>query len=250
VGPNGAGKTTALRCIMSLLNTDAGEVLFYGAPFRQNKKALAKTGYLPGALNLYGEMTVTGLLKYSASFYRENTLEKAGELLHRFSLDGAKRLDRLSAGDLKKAGIILALMHSPSLIVMDEPTEGLDPPAQEELYRIIFAEKAKGTAFLLSLRRLSAAKKLCDNIIFIKNGRVLKALTAKELTNPLAVRVKLETPDEPDIGLKITERRGDEYTFICENDINDLIRRLEKYRLKKLLIEEPSLEEIFAHYYR
>ncbi|MEA4965809.1 MAG: ABC transporter ATP-binding protein [Oscillospiraceae bacterium] len=249
IGPNGAGKSTTIRCVMNLLHKNEGEILFEGTPLRQNDTAAyAKIGYLPSEIRLYDTLTGEQMLRYNASFYEGGAMEKAHALAERLQFDPAKKLSALSLGNGKKLGVILCLMHSPTLVVMDEATSGLDPLVQESVYEIIREERAAGTSFLFSSHNLSEVKKLCDRVAILREGRLLRLAPMKELTERNAVRVRLESEDAPDPSLGFT-REGGGYTALYTGDMNHLVAALGGLRLHRLTIEEPELEEIFLHYY-
>ncbi|NLU23921.1 MAG: ABC transporter ATP-binding protein [Clostridiales bacterium] len=250
IGPNGAGKSTTIRCIMNLLNKNSGEIFFEGKPLlRGDTTAYAQIGYLPSEIHLYDNMTGEEMLLYNASFYAPGSLERAEDLCRRLSFDKKKRLRALSLGNGKKLGLILALMHAPRLVIMDEATSGLDPLIQEEVYAILREEKLRGTSFLFSSHNLGEVKKLCDRVAIIREGTLIRTAPTAELTEGSVTRVRIATDDLPDPALHFI-REGDTYTTLYTGDPNELIAHLGTCRLKRLIIEEPDLEEIFLHYYQ
>lgn len=250
IGPNGAGKSTTIRCVMNLLHQNSGEILFDGQPLlRGDTAAYAQIGYLPSEIHLYSHMTGEEMLRYNASFYAPGSMEKAQLLCRRLDFDTHKKLRTLSLGNSKKLGLILSLMHSPCLVIMDEATSGLDPLVQEEVYAILREERAGGTGFLFSSHNLGEVKKLCDRVAIIREGKLIRTAPTAELMDSHVVRVRIITDDIPDPTLGF-QKEGDSYAALYTGSFNTLLDTLRCCRLKRLVIEEPELEEIFLHYYQ
>ena len=255
IGPNGAGKSTTIRSIMNLVNKTKGTILINGKEFNKNDIDTKKIiGYLPSEINLYDDYTVKEMLDYHETFYEENLKERRKELVELLKLDENKLIEDLSLGNLKKLGIVLALMHNPKILILDEPTSGLDPIMQNVFYNILLKEKSRGTTILYSTHILSEISRICDRVGIIKEGKLLKVSTIKELNEKHLTFVTLEL--EKDIE-KIIKELNIEPIFIEENTIkfnnylnpNELIKKLSKYEIRKILIEEAPLEDIFIHYY-
>ncbi len=257
IGPNGAGKSTTIRAIMNLINIDSGEIIISGKKLKRNEKELLETiGYLPSEVNLYPELTVDKTLKYFASFYKENknVAEKTNYLTKKLSLDLDKKIEELSLGNLKKVGLVLALMHNPKIIILDEPTSGLDPLMQNIFFELIKEEKERGATIILSTHILSEVKKTCDYVSIIKDGNIIKTDTVENLLSREYVNVSIESNEIDKLKLvfkecKITKSDNHNLSFIYENSFNDLIKALVNFNIKKLTINEPSIEDIFMHYY-
>ncbi len=255
IGPNGAGKSTTIKCIMSLINKNSGEIFINGEPVtKKNYKIKEKIGYLPSEIHLYEDMKVKDVFKYSESFYSKDCSKRTYELAKKLDLDINKKIDELSLGNLKKVGIIVSLMHRPEILIMDEATSGLDPLMQEAFYDILLKEKEKGTTVFFSSHILSEIKRICDKVAVIKEGKVIKIDEIDNITSAQAVKISLISKDINNIlreikaqALTVTENKAE---FIYKEDISDLISALSKYKLEKLLIEEPAIEEIFMHYYQ
>ena len=151
IGPNGAGKSTTIKCIMNLINKSSGEIHIENTLVNnKNYKIKENIGYLPSEIHLYDNMTVKKMLDYSASFYKKDCSKRREDLVKKLEVDENKKIDELSLGNLKKVGIILALMHEPKVVIMDEATSGLDPLMQEKFYDILEEEKKKGTTIFFS----------------------------------------------------------------------------------------------------
>ena len=255
IGPNGAGKSTTIRSIMNLINKTAGEVYFEGQRLeKDNINQKQKIGYLPSEIHLYDDMTVKELLDYHETFYHPKPHDKRCELVKRLNVDETKKIEELSLGNLKKVGIILAFIHSPKLLILDEATSGLDPVMQEEFYKLLKEEQEKGTTIFYSTHILNEVSKICDRVGIIKDGHLLKIekieeLKDKELTFVTIISKEIDKLEKE---LKITplEKTKDMIKIKNTLEINSLIKILGKYKIEKLFIEKATLEEVFLHYYK
>ena len=255
IGPNGAGKSTTIKCIMNLINKNSGEIHIENTPVNnKNYKIKEDIGYLPSEIHLYENMTVKKMLDYSASFYKKDCSKRREDLVKKLEVDENKKIDELSLGNLKKVGIILALMHEPKVVIMDEATSGLDPLMQEKFYDILEEEKTKGTTIFFSSHILSEVKRICDKVAIIKEGQIIKIEDMNSFDTSEVVQVKVNSLQIDEIlkELKIENikyRKENEIKFIYKGEIHTLIQILAKYSVSKLIIEELDLEEIFMHYY-
>lgn len=254
IGPNGAGKSTTIKCIMDLVNKNVGEIYIDGKLIkRNNTKLKEKIGYLPSEIHLYDDLTVKQMIEYSNSFYSKDCMEKANDLIKRLEIDEKKKIEELSLGNLKKVGIVLALMHNPEIIIMDEATSGLDPLMQEVFYEIINKEKKEGKTIFFSSHILSEIKRICDKVAIIKNGKIIKVDDIENLNNSNLMKIKIESDDiekiKKELSLENITQNKNEIEFVYE-DINELISKLSKFKLTKVLISELDIEEIFMHYYK
>ena len=255
IGPNGAGKSTTIKCIMNLINKNSGEVFVDGKLFlKKNNELKNKIGYLPSEIHLYDELKVKEMIKYSESFYKKDCSKRVSELVNKLDIDTNKKIEELSLGNLKKLGIVLALMHEPEIVIMDEATSGLDPLMQEAFYEILLEEKKKGTTIFFSSHILSEIKRICDKVAIIKEGKIINIDDMNNIEDSDVVRIKITSDYNEDIlkELKLSEDsiKNKTLEFIYKDDINNLMKILSKYNIKKLLIEELDIEEIFIHYYK
>lgn len=261
IGQNGAGKSTTIKCIMNFLNKNVGKIYIDGKLVNnKNYKIKEEIGYLPSEIYLYNDLTVEKMLKYSESFYKKDCAKRKNELIELLELDVTKKIDELSLGNLKKVGIILALMHEPKVVIMDEATSGLDPLMQEKFYEILEAEKKKGTTIFFSSHILSEVKRICDKVAIIKEGKIIKIEDMSNFDDSAVLKVKIfskqvdKIVEELQVKLinadDVKKREDEELQFIYKKDINDLIKIIFKFEIEKLIIEELELEEIFMHYYK
>lgn len=254
IGPNGAGKSTTIKCIMNLINKNSGKIKIDDEiDEKSNYKINKDIGYLPAELHLYGDLKAKELLSYSASFYKKDCTKKTNKLVDELNIDLNKKIDQLSFGNVKKVGIVLALMHNPQIIIMDEATSGLDPLMQEKFYNILKEEKKKGHTIFFSSHILNEVKKICDKVAIIKDGKIVDFEDVFNINKSNMLKISLQSKDiqkiikELDFDIKSIE--GNKVEFMYKDDINNLLFLLSNYKVSKLLISEPNIEEIFMHYY-
>lgn len=255
IGPNGAGKSTTIRSIMNLIHKNEGTILINGKEFTKDDISLkTMIGYLPSEIHLYDDLTVKEMLDYHESFYSKNIHKRRMELVKRLKLDEKKKIEDLSLGNLKKLGIVLAFMHEPQLLILDEPTSGLDPIMQQVFYELLLEEKAKGTTIFYSTHILSEVSKICDRVGIIKDGKLLKIETMEEMRHKNLTFVTIESNDIhkiiKDFHLDVDIKDNKIIRFKNELSADLLIKKLAKYQIDRILIEEASLEDIFLHYYK
>ncbi len=252
IGPNGAGKSTTIRCVMHLLNKNTGSILIDNKEFLAHDiNTTKRIGYLPSEINLYDDLTVEEIINYNNTFYEYDCLKKANKLLKRLDLDKKKKIEDLSLGNRKKLGIVLALMHNPELIIMDEASSGLDPLMQDEFFKILREEKKNGKTILYSTHNLSELKLICDRVGIIKNGEIIKEEIIEEMISNDMEIISIESSEIDKIKVdNIINKEKDMIKFMYHGDINKLLDKISKIKIKKILIEDPSIEEIFNHYYK
>ena len=255
IGPNGAGKSTTIRLVMKLINKTSGEILINGKLFDKDDLNMKdKIGYLPSEIHLYDDLTVKQMLDYHESFYKKNIHGRRKELVERFDLDEMKKIEDLSLGNLKKVGFILAVMHEPTLLILDEPTSGLDPIMQNVFFEVLKEEKAKGTTCFYSTHILSEVSKICDRVGIIKDGHLINIEKIEDLSEKNLGFVTLESPEGDKIlqDLQVENISTDEKFIKFENHFpyNELIKKLAQYEIRRIQIQEMSLEDLFLHYYK
>lgn len=256
IGPNGAGKSTTIRTLLSLIYPTSGSATIFGKDcIKFAPKIANEVGYLPSEVFYYDKMRVIDLLKYSASFYKKDCSKKIKELTEIMDLDLKKRIDDLSFGNKKKVGIVQCLLHEPKLIILDEPTSGLDPLMQQKFFELLLEENQKGATILLSSHVLGEVQKLCSRVAIIKDGKIIKLEKISNLTENNYKKFKIEMKEEIGkghfklVGISNFEIKGNSVNFLFKGNINLIIKELSNVEIMNIWIEEPSLEEIFMHYY-
>lgn len=256
IGPNGAGKSTTIRTLLSLIRPTSGKATIFGMDIVKDAPEIAKNvGYLPSEVFYYDNMKVKELLNYSASFYKKDCSKRIKELSEVMDLDLDRKIEDLSFGNKKKVGIVQGLLHEPKLILLDEPTSGLDPLMQKKFFDLLEEENKKGATVLFSSHILGEVQKLCHRVAIIKDGRIIRLDNIENLRGETYKRFNIETEDKLYNGLLnltgVDDVIKDEKSasFLYKGDINLVMKELSGLKLKNILIEEPSLEEVFMHYY-
>ena len=194
------------------------------------------------------------MIDLNNTFYKKNCIKKANALIKKLEIDKKKKIEELSFGNLKKVSLVLALMHDPKLIILDEPTSGLDPLMQEKFFEILKEEQSNGTTIIFSTHNLSEVKRICSKVCIIKNGQIVALDDVSKLTQTdfkiitlIGDYKKLKLPVKDII---IKEKTNERIQFIYKKNINELIKFLTTIDIQNILIEEPTIEEIFYHYYK
>jgi ABC-2 type transport system ATP-binding protein len=265
LGPNGAGKTTTIRIAAGFLRPTRGRVQLLGcdmADARQALRARARLGYVPDVAGLDPGATGAWLLQELAGLQGTPPLDQA-ELIDRLELDPGdlrRPLGRLSRGTRQKINIVQGLQHRPDLLILDEPTEGLDPLTKRALFDILRGVRARGAAIFFSSHVLGEVEELCDRVALIRRGRLvavspiatLRAAHERRVTVQLAASAPVDAGARLALAPTITELRQlapDVWQFVA-SDINTLLTVLAALPLADLTVEPPSLEQLFLQYYR
>jgi len=233
IGPNGAGKSTTIRTLLALIYPTSGSASIFGMDCIKDAPEIAKrVGYLPSEVFYYDGMKVKDLLNYSASFYKKDCSQRMKELSGRLDLDLNRKIEDLSFGNKKKVGIVQGLLHSPDLIILDEPTLGLDPLMQQIFFDLIREENRRGATILMSSHILNEVQRICSRVAIIKDGNIIKLEKISTLQETSYKRFKIETRDKlPDDAFRIDgvsdlKIEDNTYSFIYRGDINLIIARL------------------------
>ncbi len=256
IGPNGAGKSTTIRTMLNLLSPTKGEIKIFGLDSVKEADKIAEyIGYLPSEVFYYDDMKVKDLLNYSASFYKKDCTKKIKELSELLELDLHRKIEDLSYGNRKKVGIVQGLLHDPKLIILDEPTSGLDPLMQQKFFQLLLDENKNGKTIFFSSHILSEVQKLCHRVAIIKEGKIIKLQDMKTFKKETYKRFSIETEHNLEAPLSKIEGISDLtisenlYRFIYKGNLNSVTSLLSGIQISDILIEEPTLEEIFLHYY-
>ena len=259
LGPNGAGKTTTIRCLLDLIRPNGGSLQVLDIDPQKDPVAVRqRTGYLPGELRLDDSFTVETALRYFNSLRSGKADWKyVRSLAERIDLDLKMRVKNLSKGNKQKVGVVLALMHRPELLLLDEPTAGLDPLVQQEVLGLVAGAQADGATIFFSSHILSEVQQIAERVGIIRQGVVVEVAETETLINRSLRRVYLRFRQPVEIekltaipGVTVlSQADGLSLALQVEGEMDALIKALAAYPVLDFDTERPTLEEIFLAYY-
>ena len=253
IGANGAGKSTTIRTLLGLIKPTKGESRVFGLDsWKESERIMEGIGYLPSEAIFYPEMSVKETLDYALSFFKNKDKRRQEELCERFQLDTKRKVGELSYGNRKKVGIVSALQHSPSLLILDEPTGGLDPLMQREFFNVLEEEHKKGKTIFMSSHILSEIEHHAETAAFIRDGKIILKKEVAEIAKNSARRVTLRGSINVESldGIKEVVKSKDGMSFLYSGESKLLIEALGRGEVKDFTVTEPDLEEVFLHYYK
>jgi ABC-2 type transport system ATP-binding protein len=260
LGPNGAGKSTTIRCLMGLIRPTLGSAYIFGLDCQRDSVAVKrKVGYMPGDMPQFGSMRGKEVIAYLGGLRGGADPKIVRNVAERFDIDLGRRFREYSSGNKKKLGIVLAFMHRPDLLILDEPTGGLDPLNQQEFYKLLRETRDAGATTFLSSHILSEVEHVCDRVGIIRSGRLVKVADLDEIHRIRLHRLELEfAPDSEVPEAAIRSAAGVEDVIVSDRSVTctvsgtfePLLKALAGSSVTNLVSHEPSLEEIFLTYYR
>lgn len=257
LGPNGAGKTVTMRVLLGLLRSDGGRVEVFGHdPWTEAVALHRRMAYVPGDTNLWPNLTGGEILDVLGGLHGGVDSGRRAELVRRFELDLRKRARGYSKGNRQKVALIAALAADVELLVLDEPTAGLDPLMESVFRDEIFSARADGRAILLSSHVLGEIERTCDRVTIVRRGRTLQTGTLDELRHLTRTRVHAHTAHAPDVSIGDRWARdlavdGEAVTFDVEGtDLDAAVTYLATLGLQSLECHPPTLEELFLSHYQ
>lgn len=258
LGPNGAGKTTTIRCLLDLIRPDSGTLRVLGLdPQAEPVAVRRRVAYLPGELSLEANLTAERVLRYLADL-RGDTIDwnRVRRLAGRLNLDLKTPIKNMSKGNKQKVGVVQAFMAPAELLLLDEPTAGLDPLMQHEVYRLVREAQTAGATIFFSSHIIGEVEAIAGRVAIIRDGRIVRTLDPRELIamSLRRVRVRLREPLPEGAlvavpGATLIERNGSSLTVQIEGEMDSLIKALSAFPIIDLETERPSLEEIFLTLY-
>lgn len=237
LGPNGAGKSTTMRSMLGLIKYQEGEIRICGKDaIKNHEEIMRQVGYMPSEAWFYPRMTISEILKLAADVRGIDCREEAEKLCDTLQVDVNRKISDLSLGNRKKVSIVCAMQHKPELLIFDEPTSGLDPLMQNSFFALVEEYVRGGATCMLSTHVLSEVRNYCHRLAIMKEGKLMVTDTVENLTKSKSKHIKMI-------------RDGEYLDFIYKDDLNHLYKELEGHNVEDILIEEPSIEEVFMHYY-
>jgi len=258
LGPNGAGKTTTIRLLMGLIHPTAGSATIFGLDCqRQAVEVKRHIGYVPGELPQFGGLRGSEIVAYTAGLRGGVDDKVVSEICKRFSLDLGQRFREYSRGNKQKLAIVLGFMHRPRLLILDEPTGGLDPLNQQEFYNLCRETRDAGATVFLSSHILSEVEHISDRVGIIRDGRLVKTLKLSELHEIRVHQVEIEFAGTMPLdairaaqGVDRVEVNDHRVRCVVQGSFESLMRALTGATVVNFVSHEPSLEEIFLTFYR
>lgn len=259
LGPNGAGKTTTIRLLMALLKADSGTARIAGRDIWEQSVEIKRiVGYLPGELALYPDLTGGQILEYFANLRGGVDQVFLKQLIARLELDPTRKFRQYSSGNKRKLGLIQAFMHRPRLLILDEPTNGLDPLNQQEFEKMVLEVRNDGRTVFLSSHILTEVEQTCNRVAIIREGKLVRVGGVNELKGIKRHEVNITFSANPPIdafknipGVDHVEELADGRTLrlVMSSDVDAMIKTAAQYSVIALSSHEPSLEDIFLRYY-
>jgi len=257
LGPNGAGKTTTIRTLLDFIHPTKGKATIFGLDTRKDSVRIKRRiGYLPGELELYKKLSGSELLLHFASLRGGVDWRNVEQLAERLDFDMSKPVRSLSSGNKHKLGLIQAFMHKPDLLILDEPTTGLDPLMQQEFYRIMLEAKEAGQTVFLSSHILPEVERVCDRVGFIRHGRLIDIEDVSDLHEHAFRQIEIHfakpVPKEEFQNLSgVRDVIAEDSVLRCTvaGSLDAVIKTAAKFEVVNVISHEPNLEDIFLAYY-
>jgi ABC-2 type transport system ATP-binding protein len=255
LGPNGAGKTTTIRCLMDYIRPSGGDIKVFGKnPHDAGADLKRDIGYLSSDLQLYDNWTGREHLALVEGVRGKHA--GSGKLAEELELDLSRRVKQLSSGNKQKLAITLAFAGRPKLLIMDEPTRGLDPLLQNQLFDLLKAFAAGGGTVFFSSHYLDEVQRICDGVVIIRAGKVVAERSMSGLRD-LQLHLIEATFTHPvpaglfrEVGVTVTRHSGTQLSLRVHGNLNPIVHQLGQLKLKDLQIRHADLEEIFMEYYQ
>lgn len=257
LGPNGAGKSTTIRLLMDYIRPSSGRATVFGLDAHRDAQAIhARTGILPGDLALYPQLTGEDILRHLAALRGGVDWTFVRQLAERLDADLSRQVKAYSSGNRQKIGLIQAFMHRPELLVLDEPTGGLDPLVQQEFYALVREAIRLGQTVFLSSHNLPEVERVCDRVAIIREGKLVAveqvaALKAKALRQieivfegPAPVQVFENLPGVRDVSAANSHLR-----CTIAGTIDAVVKKAAEYTVVNMISQDPNLEDIFLAFY-
>jgi ABC-2 type transport system ATP-binding protein len=255
LGPNGAGKTTTIRLMLGLIGPTAGRAEIFGMDAASNRIAIhSRTAYVPGESTLWPSLTGAETLHLLARMHGATDIDYRNQLIERFEFDPSRRVRAYSKGNRQKINLIAALASRTELLILDEPTNGLDPLMEQAFRESVLEAKANGQTVFLSSHILAEVEALCDRVAILRAGRLAEIGTLAQMRHLSAVRVEATFPGAPPAidavaGVSNVVVTGRQLTCQVRGPIAPLLGVLSAASPLTMLSREPSLEELFLSHY-
>lgn len=256
LGSNGAGKTTTIRHLMGFIKADNGSAKILNMDcFKNAYSVQEKIGYLPGEIAFMDNMTGAEFIHFMADMKNITDLQYARELIAYFDIDTKIKIKKMSKGMKQKIGLIIAFMQDTPILILDEPTTGLDPLMQTKFVDLIKKEKAKGKTILMSSHIFEEIENTCERIVMIKDGRLVADENINAMRNKMNKHYEISFSNMEDaihfqeLYSSNSYRKNNVVYLLSNQNINHLIRELSKFNIEDINARYQTLEEVFMKYY-
>ena len=252
IGPNGAGKSTTIKTLLNFIFPTNGNAKVLGMDcIAESHRIKALTGYVPSEIRFYEDLTVQELLSYAARFHKGGA--DTQEWIDRFELETKKKIGQLSSGNKKKVALAIALQIQPKLLILDEPTNGLDPLMRQTLFDALREQRRRGCTVFLSSHNLDEVQTLCDRVAIIRDGKIADVRELREMAAAQGKKVTVlggKLPDKKDAAVKVVSETADSTVFTWKSgDMRALLALLAAMEVSDFLVEDEKLSDIFMSYY-
>ncbi len=259
LGPNGAGKTTTIRSILGYLTIKSGAIKINGLDYLKDALEIKKQlGFIRSEINLYGNFTGEEIISYFGKFrpIDQKFLKKLKKI---FKVDLTLDFKSMSTGNRQQVIIITSLASNPDIVILDEPSSGLDPLMATRFHHLLLQMRDKGKTIFLSSHNLPEVQAICDRVAIIRKGKIIVIETVKELRRKSMQQMSVEFVDGETPGLEefqavpnvfSVEKKDNTFLVKVKEDVNDLLKFVTSRRVKRMTLEDSSLEDIFLTYYK
>jgi ABC-2 type transport system ATP-binding protein len=256
LGPNGAGKSTTIKLLMNFIQPTGGHATILQCNVTDSVKIKHHVGYLSGDIGIYPKMTGKQYLNYMSDLLPASSHDYLQELVKRFRADLHKKLGHLSRGNRQKVAILQAFMHRPKVLILDEPSNGLDPLMQEEFYALLRESKAGGATIFMSSHNLGEVQKVCDRVGIIREGKLVTERSINEMAATVAQTFDIVFASKPPLtsimnipGVRLVSHNDRTVTLSLHGQLASLFAFLSKQKVIKIDTRHLDLEEIFLGFY-
>lgn len=257
LGPNGAGKTTTISCLMDLIRADSGQIIVNGLDSKKDSIEIKRlVGFVPTDTYFFSNWTGSEHIEYIEKIKGKTSLKT--KLIKDFDYNPKLKIHSLSTGNRQKLALIIAMMHSPQLLVLDEPTRGLDPLLQNVFYEYLRTLQSKGSTIFMSSHNLAEVENICSKVAIIKTGEIVEVADVESLQDKSIYIINAAYVDKPNIDkhvlaeckIEMVHKHDNRYEFKVAGDINKALKLVSQNRLKEIKIAKASLEDIFLEFYK
>jgi len=256
LGPNGSGKTTTIRILLDFIRPSSGRARLFGMDAHADSiRIKSRIGYLPGEYGMYEKMKAGDYLQFLGSLRSDEKPPMKDKLIELFDVDISKRIKSFSHGNKQKLALVQAFMHDPGLLVLDEPTNGLDPLIQQRFYELILELKESGKTIFFSSHILSEVERICDRVAILREGKLVALHKISDLKKFRLKSIEVTFKHELDEsifrldGVRKVEKNANAVHLLINANINGILRKISEYPIDNISCRDASLEDIFLEYY-